>query len=291
VLQIKKGTTGSKCSRSGGVLIRFTLYYGANMSIRLSRFRLNDYCCQATDRFIDPYAVNPDSLIIARRGKNVLRFSPLGNNPTQPTVALVGITPGGQSEVFARLLGSCSVELAAKKAAFAKGQKQIKDLLDAHGFARQLGLDLSGDLNDNPSLFTTSLVKCCLMVGGNYKYRAPDIVASPEARFCVCNRFVADIRKYPTLKWVVIFGEAGWEAINLLTVGSRTIYQNLEAQEIEVLNFPHFSQNFQQRAIFRLLPEQEEIYFKDHPTARAYAPAARKMRAALLSAMQRKWPV
>jgi hypothetical protein len=44
-------------------------------------------------------------------------------------------------------------------------------------------------------------------------------VASPEAKFCVCNRFVADIRKYPTLKWVVIFGEAGWEAINLLKVG------------------------------------------------------------------------
>ena len=85
--------------------------------------------------------------------------------------------------------------------------------------------------------------------------------------------------------------EAGWEAINLLTVGSRTIYQNLEAQKIEVLNFPHFSQNFQQRAIFRLLPEQEESYFKDHPTARAYAPAARKMRAALFSAMQRKWPL
>lgn len=261
------------------------------MAVRLSTFRLSDYCCQATDRLIDPYAFDPNSLIIKRRGKNVLLFSPLGNNPAEPSVALVGITPGGQSEVFARLLGSCTVELAAKKAAFAKGQTQIKELLNAHGFARQLGIDLRGDLNDNPSLLTTSLVKCCLMVDGSYKYKAPEIAASPEGKFCVCNRFLADIRKYPTLKWVVIFGKAGWEAINLLTVGSRTICQHLEAQKIEVLNFPHFSQNFQQQAIFKLRPEQEESYFKEHPTFLANAPAALRMRTALFSAMRRKWPV
>lgn len=205
--------------------------------------------------------------------------------------ALVGITPGSQSEVFARLLRSCSVELAAKKAAFAKGQEQIKELLNAHGFAKQLSIDVSGDLNDNPALLTTSLVKCCLMVDGRYKYKSPDIAASPEAKFCACNRFVADITRHPTLKWVVIFGEAGWEAINLLRVGSRTICQHLEAQQIEVLNFPHFAQNFQQRAIFKLRPEQEESYFKEHPTHRSYAPAAQRMRAALFSALQRQRPV
>lgn len=258
--------------------------------MRLSKFRMSDYCCQAVDRLIDPNTVGLDSLVISRRGKNVLRFAPLGNNPSEPCLALVGITPGSQSEVFARLLRSCSVELAAKKAAFAKGQEQIKELLKAHGFAKQLSIDLGGDLNDNPALLTTSLVKCCLMVDGRYKYKAPDIAASPEAKFCACNRFVADMTRYPTLKWVVIFGEAGWEAINLLTVGSRTICQYLEAQKIEVLNFPHFAQNFQQRAIFNLRPEQEESYFSKHPTHRAYAPSSQRMRAALLSALQRNCP-
>jgi hypothetical protein len=257
--------------------------------MRLSSFRLSDYCCQATEKLIDPYAFDLDSLIIARRGKNILRFSPLGNNPSEPTLALVGITPGSQSKVFARLLRSSSVELAAKKAAFANGQRQIKELLNAHGFATQLGVDLSGDLdlNDNPAILTTSLVKCCLMVDNSYEYKAPDIAASPEAKFCVCNRFVSDVTKYATLKWIVIFGKAGWDAINLLTIGPRTICQHLEAQKIEVLNFPHFAQNFQQRAIFKLRPEQEESHFKEHPKDRAFAPAAQRMRRALFSALQR----
>jgi hypothetical protein len=260
------------------------------MLARLSAIRLSDYCCQAEDRTVDLCAVDLKSLIIAQRGRTILRFSPLGNNPSEPKLVLVGITPGSQSEVFADLLRSCSVELAAKRAAFAKGSEQIKDLLNAHGFARQLGIDLSGDLNDNPALFTTSLVKCCLMVDGSYKYKAPDILGSPEAKFCVCNRFVADITKYPTLEWVVIFGKAGWEAVNLLTVGPSTIRQHLEAQGMEVLNFPHFAQNFQQHAIFKLRLGEEEGYFKEHPKHRPYAAAARSMRDGLLAALQRKYP-
>lgn len=252
---------------------------------------MSDYCCQASERCFDPNTDGADSLIIARRGNTVLRFAPLGNNPLEPVLALVGITPGSQAEIFARLLHSCGVELAAKKAAFAKGQEQIKELLSAHGFAKKLGIELRGDLNDNPAILTTSLVKCCLMVEGKYKYKAPDLIASPEAKFCACNRFVDDVTKHPTLKWVVIFGAAGWEAVNLLRVGSRTICQHLEARRIEMVNFPHFAQNFQQRAIFKLRPEEEEDYFKEHPTHRSYAPAARKMRTALLAALQRKYSV
>lgn len=218
---------------------------------------------------------------------NTLRFSPLGNNPSRPKLALVGITPGGQSEVFARLLKSYSVEVAAKKAAFAKGQNQIKQLLSAHDFANRLEIDLRGDLNDNPAFFTTSLVKCCLMIEGSYKYKAPDILASPEAAFCVCNRFPADVALYPTLKWLIVFGAPGWEAINRLKIGAHTLRRHLEAQDIQVLNFPHFMQNFQQRKIFQLRHDEEEQYFHKHPKHQTYAPAARQMRAALLIAMQR----
>jgi len=128
------------------------------------------------------------------------------------------------------------------------------------------------------------------MIDSSYKYKAPDVAANPEAKFCACNRFVADVRKFPTLQWIVIFGDAGWQAINLLTVGSQTVCECLGALNIEVLNFPHFAQNFQQRAIFKLRPEQEESYFQEHPKHRVYAPAARKMRSALFSALRRKFP-
>jgi hypothetical protein len=254
----------------------------------ISKFRLGDYCCQGGDRIIDPYAFDLDSLVISRSGKNILRFSPLGNKPLSPKLALVGITPGGQSEKFADLLHCCRVEDAARKAAFAGAQKPIKDLLGAHDFAKRLNIDLNGDLNDNPALFTTSLVKCCLLVNGSYKYKAPDIVKSPEATFCVLNRFLADIASCPTLQWIVIFGAPGWEAVNLLKVGPHTIREHLEARKIEVLNFPHFAQNFQQRAIFPLHDEEEESFFKKHPdpSYRNCAPAAREMRSALLSALE-----
>jgi hypothetical protein len=217
-----------------------------------------------------------------------LRFSPLGNAPSSPRVALVGITPGGQSEAFEGYLRSMSVAQAAKRAAFEGAHTAIKALLSAHGFASAIGLDLRGDLNDNPDVFTTSLVKCCLRVNGSYKYKAPDIAASPEAAFCVRNRFLSDIARYPTLQWVVIFGEPGWDAINSLRVEGRTVYERLQSGGAEVLRFPHFAQNFQQRGVF-LVPEAEEAaYLAAHPGYAGAAVKARLMRSALLDALARK---
>lgn len=260
----------------------------------IPNFRLSDYCCRGgrdVDRVIDPRAFDPESLVIARRGKRALLFSPLGSNPVRPKIALVGITPGGQNKVFERLLRSCAVDVAAKRAAFVGVQTQIKDLLNAHGFAKRIGIDLVGDLNENQAVLTTSLVKCCLMVESGYRYKAPnaqDIEAFSEASFCIRNRFVTDISRHASLKWVVIFGAPSWEAINSLMVGAATIRQHLEAREIEVLNFPHFSQNQQQRAIFKLGPNEEAQYFREHPDHGAYAAKARKMRDSLFMAMERR---
>ena len=221
-------------------------------------------------------------------GNRELRFSPLGNTPSAPRIALVGITPGGQSEVFARYLRYSSVHEAAKRAAFEGAQTQIKELLSAQGFAASLSLDLSGDLNDNPEIFTTSLVKCCLMVNGSYKYKAPDIAASPEATYCVVNRFLADIAQFPSLDWIVVFGDPGWGAVSTLDVGGKTILEILRETGTGVLNFPHFAQNFQQRAIFCLRENEEQAYFERKPKHRPYAPKARAMRTALVQAMQQR---
>lgn len=254
----------------------------------MSVIRFGDYCCQGGEICVDRRSLTLASLEIARRGRSSLRFSPLGNAPHEPRLALVGITPGSQSEVFAELLRTVPIEVAARKAAFAKGQTQIKELLQAHGFAARLGLDLTGDLNDNPAVLTTSLVKCCLMVDGSYKYKAPDIAANPEATFCVTNRFVSEILRFPTLRWVVIFGDPGWEAVNTLKRDGLTIRGFLQTRGIEVLNFPHFAQNFQQRAIFCLKAQDEAEYLRLKPGHRAYAPVAQKMRAALLAALSRR---
>lgn len=108
----------------------------------------------------------------------------------------------------------------------------------------------------------TSLVKCCLIFNGSYKYKAPDIAASPEATFCVTNRFWADIKIFPTLQWIIIFGEPGWEAVTTLKVEGQTLLQRLRQTGAEVLNFPHFAQNFQQRAIFGFYPVSADTFEK-----------------------------
>ncbi len=251
----------------------------------MARIRLSDYCCQGGDKVIDSEDFRGGDLVIAKRGKNTLMFSPLGNQPEQPVLALVGITPGSQSEVFSSLLRSHTVEVAASKAAFAKGQDAIKELLVSHGFAKRIGVELTGDLNNNPKVFTTSLVKCCLKVDGSYKYKAPDIEASPEAMYCVSNRFISDVERYPSLKWIVIFGDSGWEAVSSIKHNGVSVRSHLESKGIVLLNFPHFSQNFQQRAIFVLDPSEETDYFSVKPSHKAYAPTAQRMRAALLTTL------
>jgi hypothetical protein len=250
--------------------------------------KLDEYCCQGGGKILDTEHFTSEDLTISIRGSRELRFSPLGNTPVAPRVALVGITPGGQSEAFAHYMRFFSVHEAAKRAAFEGAQRQIKELLQAQGFAAAIGLDLAGDLNDNPEIFTTSLVKCCLMVNGSYKYKAPDIAATPEARFCVGNRFLSDMRQFSTIEWIIIFGDPGWEAITTLEIDGQSIRDILLAAGAEVLNFPHFAQNFQQRAIFCLNEHEEYAYFERKPKHLPYAPRAKVMRSALQNALERR---
>ena len=57
------------------------------------------------------------------------------------------------------MLATEDVEAAARKAAFQGAQIEIKQLLVAHGFAERLGISLDGDLNEDPEILTTSVVK------------------------------------------------------------------------------------------------------------------------------------
>jgi hypothetical protein len=254
----------------------------------MALIKLSEYCCQGGERTIDTSRFTMDDLRLAIRDNRELIFSPLGNAPVAPRVALVGITPGGQSEAFARYLRLLSVPDAAKRAAFEGAQSQIKELLAAHGFAESIGLSLAADLNESPDIFTTSLVKCCLKVNGSYKYKAPEIAASPEAIHCVANRFLGDIGRFPSLEWIIIFGDPGWAAVTSLRVNGIPVFDRIKGMGVEVLNFPHFAQNFQQRAIFCLDESEEADYLKQKPKHAPYAHKAKRMRSALLAAMERR---
>lgn len=246
---------------------------------------LGVHCCQGTGTLkAGPFDL--DALTIAVEGARRLRFAPLGNRPVAPRLALVGITPGGQIEHFADALATMSVEEAASHAAFHGAQTEIKQLLRAHGFAETLGIALEGDLNGNPDVLTTSVVKCCLMVDDGYRFAAPDIAASPAANHCATERLVGELRAYPTLRWVVIFGKPAWEAMHELQIEGKSVIGLLRDHGMAVIQFPHFAQNFQQRALFTCTHEQEAKLLGDKPDYAKYADAAIRMRSIVLRELE-----
>lgn len=243
--------------------------------------RFSDHCCQGkTELAAGLFALEDLTMVV--EGPRRLRFSPLGNRPKHPRVALVGITPGGQVEKFASYLAHMDVSLAASKAAFEGSQVAIKELLAAHGFAARMDVSLDGDLNENANVLTTSIVKCCLMVDDGYRFGAPDIAASAAATHCATHRFVKELCSYPTLKWVVIFGEPGWNALNELHFEGKTIIGVLREAGLVVVRFPHFAQNFQQRQLFLCNDDTEAALLLKKPDFLKFAPAAREMRDAIL---------
>lgn len=251
----------------------------------MSIINLDNYCCQANGKTINQSRFEDNDLILKSTADGELIFSPLGNHPSAPIIALVGITPGGQSTEFAKLLKTNSVEEAAQQAAFAGAQNVIKELLSAHSFASSIGINLEGDINESEQIFTTSLVKCCLKRKSDYLYKAPDILSSEEAVYCVKNKFLRDIDSHPSLKFIVMFGQPSWEAINGISENGKTIKEHLEAQGKTVLNFPHFAQNFQQRQLFCASNEESEALLIAKPGFQGYALKANQMKTALFNAV------
>ncbi len=243
------------------------------------------HCCQGNGQ-LSAGAFVLDDLTMVSEGRRRLRFAPLGNRPAAPRLALVGITPGGQIERFAASLATMSVDEAASHAAFHGAQTAIKQLLAAHGFADRLGISLEGDLNQSPEILTTSVVKCCLMVDEGYKFAAPDIAASPAASRCATERLVAELRSFPMLRWVVIFGRPAWDTLHELRVGGERIIDVLREHGLVVLQFPHFAQNFQQRALFVSDDETEAKLQEEKPDYRKFAGAALEMRTAVQRALK-----
>jgi hypothetical protein len=251
----------------------------------MSTINLEDYCCQATGLNLDLSRFGDKDLILKSTADGELIFSPLGNRPSAPIIAVVGITPGSQSIEFAKLLKTTSIEEAAKQAAFAGAQNVIKKILNAHGFANSIGIDLSGDINESEAIFTTSLVKCCLKRKSAYLYKAPDILKSEEAVYCIKNKFLKDLNRYPSIRFIALFGQPSWEAINGIYLNGQTIKEHLESQGKIVLNFPHFAQNFQQRELFCSSEEEFEALLKAKPSYQSYALNAKQLKTALFNAV------
>jgi len=89
------------------------------------------------------------------------------------------------------------------------------------------------------------------------------------------------------LIWVcLVERSAGGSYIRAPRKGVRLFPPTCPQEFVNINLIRNITRNLKQRAIFKLRSEQEESYFKEHPTDRANA-AAQRMRAALFSALQR----
>jgi hypothetical protein len=61
----------------------------------------------------------------------------------------------------------------------------------------------------------------------------------------------------------------------------------LMRRNLTVLNFPHFSQNFGERAIFECIPGKESTILAAHPTYESNLARASDLREAVLREVQR----
>lgn len=257
------------------------------MSSETKRIRVKDFCCTDSDKELPRHPNSIDELEFASEGTRRMLFAPLGNTPKAPRLAVVGITPGGQVKKFKDYLQRHSVIDAARMAAFGGAETVIKELLEAHGFLRTLGLTCEGSINDSPEIFTTSLVKCCMINDGSYKFDAPDIENFLMARRCVTERFIRDVGRYRTLTHMAIFGAPGWSAINCIQVDGTTVFDLLAGLGIKILNFPHFAQNYQQRELFKISPEKDAAVLSRKPHLQPYYVAAKTMRNAVREEIRR----
>jgi len=249
-----------------------------------------DFCCQAEGRELDLRRFRNDELILTKDEEPQLIFSPLGNSPTQPKLALVGITPGGQWETFAKHLPRYGVVEAARKAAFQGARGTIIKLLEAHGLASALGIDTSSEVAvfEGEHVLTTSLAKCCLQSSGNYKYSAPDLVATPRAQHCIERRFMPEIEAHlSTLTHIVLFGQPSWDAICSPDGNGISVRERIEAAGIIILKLPHFAQNYQQREIYCMSPSQYADYFRRKPDNLKYGKAAAAMTTTTMAEVRR----
>lgn len=257
------------------------------MSNRTKKILVKDFCCAESDKEVPRYPSSIDELEITSEDTRRMLFAPLGNIPEAPKLAVVGITPGSQVKKFKQFLQTHSVIDAARMAAFGGAEAVIRELLEAHGFLRALRATYKGSINDSPDIFTTSLVKCCMINDGSYKFDAPDIESFLMARRCVTERFIRDVERYRTLTHIAIFGAPGWSAINGIQVDGRTVFDLLTGRGIKVLNFPHFAQNYQQRELFKLAPEEDAAVLSGKPHLKPYYVAAKIMRDAVRNEVKR----
>ncbi len=253
--------------------------------------RLGDFCCQAGNKQLNLRRFRQDDLLLNSSDGLDLIFSPLGNLPLHPKIALVGITPGGQWKRFAKYLSRYGVAVAARKAAFAGARQKILKLLKAHGLADALGIKIGSnpdDLFEGEHVLTTSLAKCCLISNDKrYKYSAPDLVATSRAQYCIEHRFMSEIKsRHETLTHLIIFGQAAEDATSTCVAGT-TVKERLQAMGLRILRLPHFAQNQQQIKIYGLDPSEYDAYFRCNPQNQRYRAKACQLAKATIAEVRR----
>ena len=185
-----------------------------------------------------------EDLIILKEEKRKIYFSIVGNNPTNPKVALVGLCPG--SSQLGTLINSynkkgLSFEKSAQTSGFSKISKNLAKMLRKIGIDSYLKKDISDDFkfNEDADFLTTSLVKCASLSEGKSPSKQFNILKFDSTKLCFINRFIEDIKKYDSLKKIIILGKIGEYAVNEKLIDGKSVKQILEKMDKEVLFIPH----------------------------------------------------
>lgn len=156
-----------------------------------------------------------DDLIIDKESisneERKIFFSLIGNEPDNPEIALVGLSPGmNQLIEFKEKYNNSNIDnaedkfkYAAKEAGFAKYEEELNFIL---GFFKLSNYG-NHDFNNNDKIFITSLVKCACL-GNNNSSKHFNPLKFKCASNCIEKRFLNDIDRMRKkgLEKIIFFG-------------------------------------------------------------------------------------
>ena len=162
-----------------------------------------------------------------------------------PTVAVVGLSPGGtQLNKFIEAYNEDGdYTTASIEGAFADLEINIINMLRGLGVAKKLNLQFprGETLARHPDIYVTSLVGCATL---DSKSTSDDFdpMSFPGARKCISQRLLNDLLsvRFTRLRYVIVFGEPGKAAVKNIEVEPRhTLEDVLHRNGKVVLYLPH----------------------------------------------------
>jgi hypothetical protein len=189
--------------------------------------------------------LSQNDLLLATQGSRSWYFSLIGNTPSHPKLALVGLCPAHSQlhTLVKEYNGGLSFLDAAGAASFSGTiRSNLIKLLKKIDLDKEydLVLDDSFDPNTSPLILTTSLVKCASLKEGKDRSAAYNPLSFETSRLCLRHRFVSDMLSYPSLEKIIVFGKIAESALSTpLLENNQSIKDFLESKGLQCIFLPH----------------------------------------------------